>query len=42
MLYPEGLSKKWPDISDKYGGWARYKAADKSVSGAAADTITAS
>ena len=29
MLYPEDLSRKWPDISDEYGGWARYKAVDK-------------
>lgn len=27
MLYPEDLSKQWPDISDQYGGWAAYKAA---------------
>ncbi len=37
MLYPEDLSKKWPDISDKYGGWVRYKAADT-----AAETKTTS
>ncbi|MEL6555184.1 MAG: gamma-glutamylcyclotransferase family protein [Cyanobacteria bacterium J06621_11] len=27
MLYPEELSKKWPDISDEYGGWVHYKTA---------------
>ena len=27
MLYPEELAKQWPDISDKHGGWAAYKAA---------------
>ncbi len=26
MLYPQDLSKNWPDISG-YGGWAAYKAA---------------
>ncbi|MGC1308731.1 MAG: gamma-glutamylcyclotransferase [Phormidesmis sp.] len=25
MLYPEAMSKQWPDISDQYGGWAAYK-----------------
>lgn len=27
MLYPEELSREWPDISEQYGGWAAYKAA---------------
>lgn len=40
MLYPEDLSKKWPDISDDYGGWARYKAADKVSADTASDAKT--
>lgn len=31
MLYPEEMSKAWPDISEQYGGWAAYKAAEKTI-----------
>lgn len=27
MLYPQELSMEWPDISDHYGGWVKYKMA---------------